>query len=81
MLKKITPIVLLAAIFLWNGCSDDNNSNTSPTGLIYSYFPGNVGHEVIYDVSLITKDGFSGAQDTSIYQLKEVVESIFLDNQ
>ncbi len=59
-------------------CNDDDTTQT-PSGLIYGYFPVNVGHEIIYDVTSITKDEFSGAEDTLIYQIKEVVESVFLD--
>lgn len=82
MFKKIIPAFLLALLFIINGCKDDDDSKVSvPSGLIYSYFPTNVGHEIIYDVSLITKDGFFGTSDTAIYQIKEVVESVFLDNQ
>lgn len=82
MFKKIIPAFLLAFVFILNGCDcDDEDSSSAPTGLIYSYFPTNVGHEIIYDVSLITKDGFFGTSDTAIYQIKEVVESVFLDNQ
>lgn len=82
MFKKIIPAFLLAILFIINGCKDDDDSKVSvPSGLIYSYFPTNVGHEIIYDVSLITKDGFFGTSDTAIYQIKEVVESVFLDNQ
>jgi len=81
MFKKITPVLLLAFVFILNGCKCDDNDVAPPSGLIYSYFPTNVGHEIIYDVSLITKDGFFGTSDTAIYQIKEVVESVFLDNQ
>jgi len=70
--------LLLATIVV--SCVDDD-SNTSPSGLIYSYFPTNVGHEVVYDATLITKEDFGGAQDTDIYQVKQVIESIFMDNQ
>ncbi|HEX5001297.1 MAG TPA: hypothetical protein VFW78_02275 [Bacteroidia bacterium] len=70
----VVLVVLLAA-----GCSEDSNDSL-PGTLNYSYFPVNVGHELIYDVTLITKDVFTG-NDTAYYQLKEVVESVFTDNQ
>jgi hypothetical protein len=62
------------------GCNDEETPN-QPSGLIYSYFPVNVGHEVIYDVTLITFDEFSQAHDTDIYQIREVIESVFDDAQ
>ena len=73
--------ILLLCLLTVAGCKDDSNGPTTPSGLIYTYYPNNVGHELIYDVVLITKDEFSGDEDTSIYQLKEVVESIITDNQ
>jgi len=79
MKTKISCMMLLLAVIL-GSCNDDDNT-TSPSGLIYSYFPTNTGHEVIYDVSLITKNPFNGAEDTSIYQIKEVIESTFLDDE
>jgi hypothetical protein len=80
MMNRISPYLLLILLGIFASCSDEETNNT-PSGLIYSYYPTNVGHEVIYDVSLITKDDFSGAEDTAIYQIKEVIESIFQDNQ
>lgn len=79
-MKKSVWILLLAAASIFQGCKDDDSDKT-PSGLIYSYFPVNVGHEQIYDAVLITKDDFSGAEDTTYYQIKEVVESVFNDNQ
>ena len=73
-MKQFVIVVAFLALIL-SGCKkDDNNSNNS-SGLIYSYYPTNVGHELIYDVTLITKDEFSGAEDTSVYQLREIIES------
>lgn len=79
MNTKITCLFLLLAVIV-GSCKDDDNP-TSPSGLIYSYFPTNTGHEVIYDVSLITKNAFDGSEDTSIYQIKEVIEATFLDDE
>jgi hypothetical protein len=81
-MKNIYPLLLLVPALIFVGCSeDDDGSPTVPSGLIYSYYPINVGHELIYDVELITKDDFSGVEDTMIFQLKEVVESTFHDIQ
>lgn len=70
----------IAVLFL-NGCKKDDSTDAVQQGMLYSYFPVNVGHETIYNASLITKDDFSGVEDTSYFQVKEVVESVFLDNQ
>ena len=69
------------AILFLNGCKKDDSTTGAQQGMLYSYFPVNVGHETIYDASLITKDDFSGVEDTSYFQVKEVVESVFTDNQ
>lgn len=81
MMKKLSYFLLLIVVATFAGCKDDKNAQVTPTGLIYSYFPVNVGHEIIYDVSLITKDEFSGVEDTAVYQIKEVIESVYSDNQ
>ena len=80
MIQRISPYLLLLLLTVIVSCSEEETYNT-PSGLIYSYYPTNVGHEVLYDVSLITKDEFSGDEDTAIYQIKEVIESVFQDNQ
>jgi hypothetical protein len=73
-------VAILSVAALLNSCSKDDDTKGT-TGLTYSYFPVNVGHELIYDVELITKDEFSQIEDTVYYQLREVVESVFTDNQ
>jgi len=80
-MKKIFLFLLGLSAMLATSCSDDDTSITQPSGLIYTYYPAQVGDSLIYDVELITKDEFTQAQDTQIYQLLEVVESIFTDNQ
>lgn len=48
----------------------------------YNYFPLNIGHEIVYDVDSIVKSGFNlGQTDTFRFQIKEVVESYFTDNE
>jgi len=79
-MKKILLCFCILAMITSLSCNDDETSNT-PSGLIYSYFPVNVGHEVIYDVVHITKDDFNSDDDTAIYQVKEIIESQFEDNE
>src|SRR5262245_34002716 len=76
-----TPYLALVSccLLIISACSEEDNS--SPTGLLYQYITVNVGHELIYDVSLITKDEFTQQSDTQYYQVKELVESVFIDNQ
>ena len=52
----------------------------SPLNFGYTYFPNNVGHYVIYNVdSLVANPLRPSGVDTSIYQIKEVIDSIFPD--
>ncbi len=81
-MNRFNVVVLIVAISLVvTSCAKDDNTNTGASGLTYSYFPIDVGHTLYYDVELITKDEFSGNEDTSYYQLKEYIESVFTDNQ
>ncbi len=73
----LTVLVILGVV----SCNDEASDDSGPSGLIYSYFPVNVGHELIYDVVHITKSSFDGSHDTAIYQLKEVIESQYIDGE
>jgi hypothetical protein len=44
----------------------------------YDYFPNRVGHWVIYNVDSMYFSGFKW--DTSIYQIREVIDSFYTDN-
>jgi hypothetical protein len=76
-LIKYLSFALLALI---SSCKDDTDTTPAPVqGLYYNYVPNQVGHTAIYDINLITKDEFTGNQDTLNYQLKELIESEFTD--
>ena len=47
----------------------------------YNYFPDKVGSYVIYDVDSFYYDDFFFRTDTSKFQIKEKIHSIYLDNQ
>ena len=70
---------MVAVSILVYACKKDNNTVSTFTG--YSYAPSNIGHEVIYDVDSIVKSDFTGLIDTVHYQIREVIESVFTDNQ
>lgn len=77
---KLIKFLPLALLILVISCKDDNSSIPSPVqGLYFNYAPNEVGRIAVYDVSLITKDEFTGNQDTLSYQLKELIESEFTD--
>lgn len=68
-------IFLLISIF---SCRKDSE-RISDYG--FSYFPSNIGHELVYDVDSIAKDDFTNHIDTFHFQIKEVIESVFTDNE
>lgn len=73
-------ILIVSIGFILQGCKEENPVlPVSQEGFHYQYAPTNVGHELVYDVRLIVKDEFTGIQDTTDYQLKELIESSFTD--
>ncbi len=77
---KIKFFICFLAVFVLSitSCKKDSEVNVF-TG--YSYYPTNPGHEIIYDVDSIYKDGFTGNTFTVKFQIKEVIESIIADNE
>ncbi len=55
--------------------------NADPVEMGYRYFPVNTGHWVIYDVDSISYNDFTGTVDSFNFQIKELVQSDFVDNQ
>jgi len=66
-------------LFSIHGCKKDNEVREQ--GISKEYFPVNPGHEVVYDVELITKSSFTGLWDSSYFSIKEVIASTYLDNE
>jgi len=59
-------------------------SQPTPLFMGYDYFPTRVGHYVIYQCDSIVVDPFNiriPPFDTFTYQIKEVIDSVFLNNQ
>ena len=59
-------------------CREDEAVDTD---IGYGYFPTEIGHWVIYLVDSTVYDDFQGDTDYYQYQVKEVLESQFTDNQ
>lgn len=47
----------------------------------YNYYPDKVGSYVVYNVDSFYYDDFTGLIDTTKFQIKEKIESVFTDNQ
>ena len=73
----IIQSLFLAALF---SCQKDQVINSSPE-LGFEYFPTNIGNYIIYDVDSIVINDFTAKTDTFIYQLMEIQESEFKDNE
>lgn len=62
----------------FNSCKKD----PPPTvDLGMSYFPVNIGHYVVYNVDSTVYDDFDHDTDIYRYQIKEIIESEFTDNE
>src|ERR1700757_476515 len=75
-----TPYFFVAAglFFVFQGCKKDHPV-TADAG--YSYFPNNIGHYCIYDVDSTVYDDFNHDTLNYKYQVKEVIESYYTDNE
>jgi len=70
----------LGAIFILAvaGCKKDTPTQVD---VGYSYIPGTVGSWVVYDVDSIVFNLFNASIDTHTYQIREIIESTYLDAQ
>ncbi len=71
-------LVCAAAFLFFHGCKKDGPATNDPG---YSYFPEAVGHYCIYEVDSTVYDAFTGDTFSYRYQVKEVIESFFTDNE
>lgn len=72
---KVFFILMIAALF--SACKKDEEYND----IGYGYFPTQIGHWVIYEVDSTIYDDFANDTIEYRYQVKEVLESEFTDNQ
>lgn len=74
--KNKIGIVFLSLIIF--SCKKDKDE---PVDFKYEYAPQTIGHFCVYDVMEITHDDAVNIHDTTIYTLKEKIESSFIDAQ
>ena len=79
-MKRYIPTIigLLSFVLLLNSCKKDDPFQPD---FKYDYFPVDSGHWVIYDVDSIFFDDFNMRVDTFHYQIRELIESTFIDNE
>ena len=73
--SNIITIVFITFIVL-GSCKKEV---VTPVDLGYGYFPTNVGHWVLYNVDSIYYDTFTSTKTHYHYQIKELIQSAFLD--
>lgn len=70
---------LLLCALSFSGCKKDEELPANDIG--YGYFPTETGHWVIYEVDSTVYDDFEHDTDFYRYQVKELLESQFVDNE
>lgn len=77
-MKKAFGFIFLAMIVIAS-CSKKKEEDYVQPYLGHDYAGMEIGKYVIYDVDSFFYDDFTGTIDTSIYQLKEIVDDKFID--
>ena len=72
--------LLVVFLFSFYSCQKDQNIKLI-NDLGYEYFPIKTGHYIIYDVDSVVINDFTSKTDTFQYQLLEILESEFIDNE
>lgn len=79
-MQKIFGLFFMGIIVLTGTFSCKKDKDTAPD-MGYNYFPDQVGKYVVYDVDSFYYDGVPTIIDTFKFQLKEKIQSTYLDNQ
>ncbi len=79
--QKRYTVFLMVIMFLGIVVSSCHKENTNPEQFFTgkSYFPLETGNEIIYQITEINIDKASAIYDTTVYQIKERVDSVFTD--
>jgi len=79
-MKPISFFLFISLILLTGVSSCKKDIETAPD-MGYNYFPVEVGKFVVYTVDSFYYNDFTSAIDTFKFQLKEKIQSTYLDNQ
>lgn len=77
-LKMLSALFAAAMMCSFGSCKKDAEVETD---IGYGYFPTEIGHWVIYEIDSTVYDDFEGDTDIYRYQVKELLESEFIDNE
>lgn len=75
---RFSFLLFTSVVFVLYGCKKDS---AVPTDAGYNYFPDQIGHYCIYDVDSTFYDDFNNDTVYYRYQVKELIESYFTDNE
>ncbi len=75
--KVLFGLTILFTVLIF-ACKKEDGT---PAKFYYEYYPDDVGTWVEYDVMYVDRDDASGVNDTTEYELREIIESTFIDNQ
>ena len=78
LIKKGIRLVLTGFLAVFAACDQEQ---ADPVNMHYSYFPETEGHFVIYEVDSIVYDDFTGQVIEYEYEVKELIESRFIDGE
>lgn len=81
MKRKIKYAIFLTGIIAVAFLSCKKKENNTPLFYGYDYFPNKVGHYIIYECDSIVHLGSGYGNKTYRYQIKEVIDSIYNNNQ
>jgi hypothetical protein len=77
-MRQVLFLLLFSlALFCGSSCNKDGQA----PDLGYRYFPDKPGRFVVYDVDSFYYDDFNARIDTTKFQLKEKIESVYEDNE
>lgn len=71
-------ILVFTFLLLWASCTQQD---AEPLDMGYAYAPAGVGHWVVYDVDSVVYDDFTGETLQYHYQVMELTESLFIDEE
>ncbi len=79
-MQKIIGFAFILLIII-SGSSSCKKKDELPPDMGYNYFPNQVGKYVVYDVDSFYYGGIPTIIDTFKFQIKEKIQSTYLDNQ